>query len=139
MIQFNPDGSLKLPDHFVKQKAQESAKFNNTACMKIDKFVVESKSPKKCRLTLELSERQQRNDFVQNIFSFFVEKAETPMKLNKVSEKQFEIHVGTSFRRCSECTALISRYREQMDGNVILKTNNCPYEPREFAYEDHFE
>ena len=62
------------------------------------------------------------------------------MKFNKINDKEFEIEVGTNFRRCSDCNKLVNQYREFMDGCVIEDKGSCTHEPRSnFSYEDHFD
>jgi len=60
-------------------------------------------------------------EFVSRIYGYFKEKAEVPTKLVKVSEKEFDVEIGTCFRRCSDCNSLVSRFRESLDGNIQRK------------------
>ncbi len=130
MIEFNPDGSLKLPAGIAKAKAEEASKFNNTCAIRITKEVVSTYAPKKCVLHLELSPKHQRNDFVKNLLTYL--NAETPIKLIEKSPREFAIEVGTNFRRCTDCTRLVGNFREHVDGNLQLKKGNCTFEPRYF-------
>ena len=132
MVEFNADGSIRLPGAFAQKKTDEENRFRNTPSIRITKEVISSYQPKKCKLTIELSDRMQRNDFVENIYRFFVQNTETPTKLSKLNEKTFEVEVGSSFRRCSECCSLVNRYREYNDGNLIQKKRLCTYEPNYF-------
>jgi hypothetical protein len=62
--------------------------------------------------------------------------------LIKINEKEFDIEIGTHFKRCSDCTTLVNRYREFMEDSLIIEKGNCTYEPfssRNFSYEDYFE
>lgn len=140
MVQFNPDGSIKLPEKVAKARQQDENRFLNTPCIKLTKEVVSTYAPKKCKLTIELSPRMMRNDFIQNIYTFFSFQSETPTKLQKVNERLFTVEIGSSFRRCSECTTLVGRYREYNDGNMIMKKVRCTYNPHTFfSQEDYFD
>jgi len=136
MIQFNPDGSIRIPGHVQAQKDKKKHMWIYTKCTKIRKEVTAEK-PKKCFLHLELSLKWDRNDFVKNIFKDT--QGETPMKIHKKNEKEFTLEVGSSFRRCSDCTKLVGRYREHSNGNFILEKGTCTYEPRQFSEEDYFD
>ena len=140
MVEFNADGSLKLPGKFAEAKRKDEQRFANTNCLKVTKEVVSTYSPKKCLVRVELSPRFSRNDFIQNIFQFFSWQSETPIKLLKQNERKFHFEIGSSFRRCSECTSLIGRYREYNDGNMIVKKRGCTYNPHNFfSQEDYFD
>ncbi|MBW2977919.1 hypothetical protein KY331_03680 [Candidatus Woesearchaeota archaeon] len=141
MIEFNPDGSVKLPERLVKKKQEDSAKLKTQRCIKVKKAVVNFTAPKKCVLHITLSDFINDNRFVENIYSFFKQNAAVPTKITKIDEKNFDVEVGTDFRRCSDCTSLVNRYREFLDGNLIEEKGSCTFEGRkkDFCYEDHFE
>lgn len=142
MMQFNPDGSIKLPDLMQKKAQENQNKFKNTSCIHIKKQVVDFTAPKKCILHLKLSDKVQNNVFIEQAFLQIKDAASVPLKITKESEKEFAIEVGTHFRRCSDCTNLIRKYKEIMQGNLIEETGNCTYSgysSKDFCYEDYFE
>jgi len=140
MIEFNPDGSIKLPGSFERDDEEKKEKLKNQRCIKIKREVVSFKSPKKCVLHAMLSDAISDNRFIETIFSEFNENSTTPCKLVKKDEKNFEIEIGTEFRRCSECCALINRYKEFLEGNLIDEKGSCTFEQRQnFCYEDYFD
>ena len=57
MVEFNSDGSIKLPNVLVQQKKDNEYKMKNGHCITIKKEMVSDQSPKKCMLHIELSER----------------------------------------------------------------------------------
>ena len=62
--------------------------------------------------------------------------------LIRLSEKEFKVKIGTCFRRCSDCSSLISRYREFIDWNIIELHGSCTFSQNRgsnFYYEDHFD
>ena len=139
MVEFNPDGSLKMPEQFQKNKEQNNQRMQNQRCIRIKKSIVSFSAPKKCLLKITLSQAMSDNRFIDTIYNYFRQKASVPTKLLKVNEREFEIEVGTNFRRCTDCCSLIGRYREFMDGSIIEEKGNCTFEKRAFCYEDHFE
>ena len=141
MIEFNPDGSIKLPERVAKKKQEDSVKLTSQRCIKVKKEMVSFTAPKKCILYITLSEFIKDNRFIENIYGFFKQNASVPAKITKKDEKNFEIELGTDFRRCTDCNSLIGCYREFLDGNLIEEKGSCTFEGRKqnFCYEDYFE
>ncbi len=139
MIEFNPDGSLKIPPWMTQAKNDEHKILTNPFGMRIVKEVIRYESPKVCHLHITLSPHARTAASVQTITNDFKQHAQTPIKLTEKADKELTIEIGTSFRRCSECTSLIGRFRENAEENLILKKGNCPYEQHSFSNEDYFE
>lgn len=141
MVQFNPDGSIKLPEQFARNKQDNIEKLKSRRCIKITRQVVSFTAPKKCILHITLSEAIKDNRFIETIYTYFREKATVPNKIEKLNDKEFKVEVGTDFRRCSDCNSLINQYREFLDGNIIEDKGSCQYEGRlrNFSYEDYFD
>ena len=127
MIEFNPDGSIKLPERLQKKEEENKIKMQCQRCIKITRSIVNFDSPKKCLLNIKLSDKIPNNRFIEGLYNYFKQKAQVPTKLNKISEKEFEIEIGTDFRRCSDCQSLINSYRDFLDNNVIEDRGNCTY------------
>jgi hypothetical protein len=139
-MQFNPDGSLKLSSKTLQQKKIDEDRMKNSRCILIKKDIVNFSAPKKCVLHLKLSDAFADNRFVETTYNYFKENAKVPSRFIKINEKEFDIEIGTDFRRCSDCSSLVNRYREFLDGNIIEQKGNCTYEGfRNFSYEDHFD
>ena len=130
MIEFNSDGSIKLPSKILKNKAENEQKMKNTRCIKIEKEVLSDKSPKSCVLHITLSEAFPNGDLVERIYSYFQKDAETPSKLVRINDHEWDIELGTSFRRCSECHELIYRFKSHLEDSTIIDKGNCGFEPR---------
>jgi len=108
--------------------------------MKVRKEVVSQYPPKSCVLHLTLSDALADERFVMTIHTRFKEKSQVPTKLRKVGEKEFEVEIGSDFRRCSDCQSLIKEYHEFLEGNLIEEKGACAFEgkKKDFCYEDHF-
>ncbi|MFH1641496.1 MAG: hypothetical protein ABIC04_01195 [Nanoarchaeota archaeon] len=138
MFEFNPDGSIKLPELLRKNNEEIINKLRTQRCIKIKRKIVSYTAPKKCILDITLSDAITDNRFIENIYKYL--KSTTPTKITKLSEKEFEIEVGTDFRRCSDCNSIINQYREFLEGNIVEEKGSCTYEGRKsFCYEDYFE
>lgn len=139
MIEFNPDGSIKLPEEFAKKKEENKEKLKHQRCILVKREVMCFTAPKKCVLQIILSDAFSDNRFVETIYNYFREKASVPNKLIKVNEKQFEVEIGTDFRRCTDCNSLVNEFREFLEGNLIDEKGSCTFEGRKnFHYEDYF-
>ena len=136
MFEFNPDGSIKLPGKMLEQEAQNQHRLKTSRCIEIKKDVVSHTAPKRCELNITFSEQMTDFNFVKVIVDQFKERVQTPIELLDSNT----ISIGTDFRRCSNCTALIGRLREHMNGNLILKNGNCTAQThKSMSYEDYFD
>jgi len=101
---------------------------------------VYTKAPKKCILHIEVSKKFDQTEFIKSIFNFGTEGNETPMKLIQKDTHEFKVEVGTAFRRCQECVKLSNRYREALQGCMVLDKGNCTFEglQKTWTFEDYF-
>lgn len=141
MVEFNPDGSIKIPEQSARNKEENKEKLRSQRCIKIKRDIINFTAPKKCVLHITLSESLHDNRFIETIYGHFREKAFVPNRLRKINEKQFDVEIGTDFRRCTDCNSLINEYREFLDGLIIDEKGGCTFEGRKrnFCYEDYFE
>jgi len=141
MFQFNPDGSLKLSQGTLQKKEETIDRMKRGKCILIHKEMVNFSAPKKCILRVKLSDAIVDNRFMESVHHYFKAQAEVPTKIIKLNDKEFDIEIGTHFKRCSDCTNLINRYREFLDDNLIEEKGNCTYAGlrTSFSYEDYFE
>ena len=139
MIEFNPDGSIKLPERLAKQKQEEEYKLKKERCILIKREVISGISPKKCALHIRISEAFAGNSFIDEVYKYFNSSSQVPSKLIKINDREFDVEIGTCFSRCRDCSSLVSRFREYLDGNIIENKGSCPFESRQqFCYEDYF-
>ena len=141
MIEFNPDGSIKLPTAMKNKEIEKENKLKTQRCIRIRKDIVSSYTPKSCTLLITVSDAITDQSFIKSVYGFFKKNSQVPTKLEKLNDKEFYVEIGTHFRRCSDCSALIKRYKDYLDGNLIEEKGTCTYERkiREFAYEDYFD
>ena len=142
MMQFNEDGSLKLSSGTIKKKQDTEDRLKRARCIRIHKEMVDFSAPKRCLLHITVSDAIMDSRFIESTHKYFKDQCETPTKIIKISEKEFDVEIGTNFKRCSDCTNLIKRYRQFLDDNVIEEKGNCTYESfksQNFCYEDYFE
>jgi len=122
MIEFNPDGSIKLPDSMVSAKAKSEERMKTDKIVKISKEVLSFDAPKKCQLLIEISEAFPSTSFMDITYKQWSGYCRTPSSISKENERKFVVTIGTSFKRCSDCSSLIHRF-----DNHIVRNGNCPY------------
>ena len=140
-MEFNADGSIKLPASLAKKNDEDKQRMQSQRCITVFKDLVSTTAPKKCILQITLSNALHDNRFIETIYREFKQTASVPSKIRQIDAKNFEVEIGTDFRRCSDCTSLLNKYREFLDGNLIEKKGNCTFEGRRstFCEEDCFE
>lgn len=141
MFEFNPDGSIKLPGQMQKQQQDDVNKMQNARAVKIRKDVISDRSPKKCQLILTLSNKITDDRFIYTFYKNLSNRTEAITKLAKISDKEFQLEIGTCFRRCSDCQSFCGELREYLYGNLIEEKGTCTSEGRKknFSYEDYFD
>jgi hypothetical protein len=140
-VEFNPDGSVKLPGQLAAVKANAEMKMRVGRCVDVRKEVMRTHAPKMCLLHITLSDRMAGDKLIEKIHSYYMkEKSETPTKIRQINDKEWVIEIGSAFRRCSDCNSFVTRIKEFMDGNILESSGNCTFEKRVpgFSYEDFF-
>jgi len=137
MYEFNPDGSIKIPGVIASNIEKRELKLKKERCILVKKELVNF-SPKKCLLHIRISDAFPDSNFISSIFHSFQERADVVAKLVKINEREFDVEIGTDFKRCSDCNNLVRRFREFLDGNVIEDKGSCTLKERNFCYEDYF-
>ena len=104
----------------------------------MEKNIIQT-APKKCMVRLTLSKKVDDNSFIKRTLDNH--NVETPFKLNKLSDKEFTVEVGTNFKRCTDCCLLVRKLRDQVDNNTVMDKGTCTFEDRthKFSYEDYFD
>lgn len=139
MFEFNPDGSIKVPEHLRRREVDAKERLRSQRCIIFKKEVLSFEAPKKCCITMTLSDKIQDSIPLERAFKAFSELSQTRMRFYKAGEKEFSIEIGTSFRRCTECNSLIERIGHVADASAIVHKGSCTFHQREFCEEDYFE
>jgi hypothetical protein len=123
MMEFNADGSLKLPGGYAKQMKR----------INIRKDIISEFAPKKCMLSI--TGEKNRVSQVLSIFS-----CDTPIKKIE-SEKGFDVEIGSDFKRCSDCKSLSYKLSACVNGDCNIDNGTCTAKgfQQRFCDEDYFE
>jgi hypothetical protein len=141
MIQFNPDGSIKVPGNIARNTAVNLSKMQNERCIKFRKEVVNYRSPKKCAIYLALSQKIDDARFIETIYNEFSKKTEAATSLIRLSDKEYKVEIGTTFKRCTDCCNFVNELKGFLYDNMIEEKGSCTFERtyRKFSYEDYFD
>jgi hypothetical protein len=122
VMEFNPDGSIKVPGMFVKQPKS----------MNIRKDVVSEFAPKKCLLSIK-----GEKNYVLFVLSRFT--CETPIKMIDNSDG-IDIEIGSDFKRCSDCKNLTYKLSASVKGDCSIDLGTCTAKgsQQKFSDEDYF-
>ena len=126
-MEFNPDGSLKLTGSAQARIKNEKEKMKNEKAVLVKRCVISHAAPKKCSIQIILSDSIKDGSFVEMYYLKYKKETDTPTTLRVTSEKEFELEVGTNFKRCQDCNKFIGHFRETFEGNVIDKKGNCTF------------
>jgi hypothetical protein len=140
-MEFNPDGSIKLPTKLQQQNDKNVNKLLNQKCIEVRREIVSDYAPKKCNLNITLSKAIHDTRFITNIYEEWKKGSQTPSDLIKHNDKEFTVIINTNFKRCTDCNKLINTYREFLYSNLIDKKGTCTFEgfKKNFHYEDYFD
>lgn len=140
-MEFNPDGSIKLPSRFAAQEQDNKNKMQNQKCITVRRDIVSFTAPKQCILHITLSNAITDRRFIDTIFKQWQTTASVPNKITQVGDREFDVTIETDFRRCTDCNRLINEYREFLHNNLIDKKGSCTFEgfKKNFCYEDYFD
>src|SRR3989344_106063 len=106
MVDFNPDGSIKMPEGIARKKEEKERRLKKSRCILFRKEAKNFNSTKKCVLHMKLSESFGDSDFVESVYRGFRNSSEVPSKIARLNDKEFDVEIGSSFRRCSDCNSL---------------------------------
>ncbi len=141
-IEFNPDGSIRLPTQIARAQEDNERRMKIGRCFHVRKEVVSrAAGMKKCVLHVTVSDKMAAEMPVERLYQYFIQSnPETPTKIVKVDSNRYAIEIGSAFRRCTDCTSFVSRLKGFTDGSIIVEKGLCTFEQnnRSFAYEDFF-
>ena len=121
-MEFNPDGSIKLPSKFAKQAKK----------MNIRKDIISEYAPKSCRMSI--AGDKQKIIWVLSRF-----ECDTPIKKVETDDG-FDVEIGSDFKRCSDCKNLSYRLSASVNGDSSIDIGTCTAKGvhPQFCEEDYF-
>ena len=120
-MEFNQDGSLKLPEEEIKRRENKKQIFQDESAIKITRFQISSTTPLNCELTLHASNKLKEPEKIKQIF----EKAKGKFKhmselsILKIDDKEYKVKIISGRFRCSWCENFRNFLEEELDTKII--------------------
>jgi len=127
--EFNPDGSVKLPEWAEKgKKEKEEAEqiFQNEKAIKIDRVQISSETPLKCELIIQASNSLENPERIKSIYEQATGKFRhmATLYITKINDREYKVTIISGMYRCSWCDNFVRFLEEEMKVKVI-NWENC--------------
>ncbi len=125
-FEFNPDGSLKVPESLAKEKEDNDKIFENEPCIRVIRDQVSSVTPLKCELTIEASDKLINFKRIEDLYDLATGKFKHAAKLSiqKINDKKYVVKIISGQFRCSWCEDFRKYLGEEM-GVKVLNYGSC--------------
>lgn len=124
-LEFNCDGSLKVPNGFVKKLVDSDEVFKDDKAIRIVKKMVSCVNPLKCELLISCSNKFEEVGVVEKLFRSATGKFRhmAQLSFNKVNSYEFKVSIVSGQYRCSWCENFINYLGEKTDCKIIDETS----------------
>ena len=122
-IEFNPDGSIKLPDRMINKRKQEDEVFESRPAIRITRDQVSYVTPLKCELSIEASPLLGNPQRIKALFEYAEERFrhEANLSITKEHEKKYVITIISGKFRCTWCQTFRNYLQNSLDCRMIQK------------------
>ncbi len=120
-VEFNPDGSIKLPEGVGKKKEDDDKTFENEKCIKIVRDQISSVTPLKCELRILASEKVENPEKIESIFKHATGKFRhlADLSIKKINNREYVVTIISGQFRCTWCEQFREFIGTEMDAKVI--------------------
>ena len=104
-MEFNLDGSIKLPKNVLKKKEDDKKTFLEKPSIRVIRNQISSTTPLKCELTIQASERLSDPKKIESIFKQSTGKFShmAQLSIKKINNREFLVKITSGMYRCSWC------------------------------------
>lgn len=138
--EFNPDGSLKLPDNIVKKRKDDEKVFREEPAIRIVRDQISSITPLKCELTIEASDKLENPERIESVYNSargkFEHKAQ--LSIQKINDKEYVVTIVSGQFRCSWCENFRRYLGEELNAKII-NSGSCFYYTKSGTYGSQFD
>ena len=119
-MEFNPDGSLKLPDCILKKKEGDDEIFSNEPSIRITRHQISPETPLKCELIIEASDKLDNPEKIKDFYNTAISKFKhmADLSIKKINERKYSVIIISGQFRCSWCESF-RRYLKGMNVKII--------------------
>jgi hypothetical protein len=128
-MEFNPDGSIKLPEGMAKKKEDDEKIFQNEPCVRVIIDEISTVTPLTCELTIQASDKVNNFDKIEYIFETSKERSmnESGLSIKKITNREYVVKIVSGKDRCSWCENFRNGIERSM-GVKVINWGSC------FAY-----
>ena len=116
-IEFNADGSIKLPGKLQEKKEQQDSNFQDRAVIRITKCKVSASTPLKCELTITASDKVTNPKIISYLFQEcsrnFTGGAD--LSIRQTNDREYVISIISGYKRCTWCNQFMDYIRDETD------------------------
>ncbi|MFH1064704.1 MAG: hypothetical protein V1729_06480 [Candidatus Woesearchaeota archaeon] len=125
-IEFNPDGSIKLPTKMASRRIAQDNTFDNYPCVRVTRDQISHSTPLKCDLIVDVSPKFMYPNRIETMYEFARDRFphEANMKMVKEGNRRYVISIISGRLRCSWCQA----FRNHLQNNLecrFLQGGSC--------------
>ncbi|MFH1439956.1 MAG: hypothetical protein ABIG89_05285 [Candidatus Woesearchaeota archaeon] len=114
-IEFNSDGSIKLPGQMQEKKDKDNSDFNNRSAIRITKSKVSASTPLRCELTITASDKVTNPKIISFLFNEcsknFTGGAE--LSIRQINEREYVVSIVSGYKRCTWCNLFLDYIRDE--------------------------
>lgn len=120
-VEFNPDGSIKLPARLVKKKENEDKTFQDEPSIRIIRNQISTVTPLTCELLIQASDKLENFDKIETIFRQATGKFKHMANLciRKIDNTHYSVKIISGIYRCSWCENFREYLGKEMNAKVI--------------------
>ena len=120
-VEFNPDGSIKLPDRLVKKKIDDEKLFQEQPCIKIIKNQISSSTPLHCELKIQASKKLEDHKDIEKIFRRATGKFRhnAQLSIKKINNREYTVSIISGMYRCDWCNNFKEFIKKELNVEVI--------------------
>lgn len=120
-VEFNPDGSIKLPEIMVKKKEDDDKIFQDEPSIRIIRNQISTVTPLTCELQIQASDKLKNFDRVESIYKQATGKFRhmANLSIRKTNNREYTVKIISGRYRCSWCENFRKFIEKEMNVKVI--------------------
>lgn len=128
-MEFNDDGSLKVPEGRVKELVDDEKIFKNEPSIIITKNQISMENPARCELIIELSKNVEKPERIKGVFNLCTGKFKhmAQLVMSDVKENKYKVSIVSGQYRCSWCTNFMDFIAKEMDVKILGRGSCLSY------------
>jgi len=120
-IDFNPDGSIKLPKRIIKEREDDDKIFRDEPSIRVTRNQISSITPLKCELTIEASNKLINPKRIKLIYNSASGKFKhmSQLSIQKIHNRKYVVRIISGRFRCSWCNNFRRYLKKEMNVKII--------------------